>query len=524
MVEKDGSLENLPACARQYINDVVRRIRYSRAVRREVRRELIDHFSDALGDGTGDQERQERAEQLIQQFGDAKLLGSLIRRGKKCCRPLWKKAIIRTGQFVFLCYLLVLPCNAWVMHTWNDKRVDYLKIFNDLNRPAAGEEENALPYYQRAVELYVEMPDDLEKAIRAYSGGSHKTTLTDYQSLNEKDKTALRQWLGDNDQAWQQVKAATEVEYYWRDIHGFLPDGADELLEPLSPLRALAKMGCWRAKQQATENDLGRALEDCLTIARIGKHLQASSILLEHMVGTAIATLGKRAILEIVANYTAERSCLANVQEQLEKLYSHGFPMLDTQGEAIYQMGSIQTIFNWAGANNRIDWVFPRQLLLRGSREATEQKVLRVFEELSKGSPYQWRSKDKAEAGFQLPITDMLLSMMRPSFKRVIEMDYRCKAEHQATVTILALQRWQLEKGQYPDNLEQLLAGGYIQALPEDPYSDGILKYDKRGDDFVLYSVGADFDDDGGVQKAHDHWDEKDGDRVFWPLNQDVAN
>jgi len=353
MAAADSEFENLPACATEYINSVVRRIRYSKKVRREVRRELIDHFSDTLGDGTDDQERQEQAEQLIRKFGDAKLLGSLICRGKKRCRPLWKKAIIRSLQFVFLCYLLVLPYNAWVMHTWNDTRVDYLKMFNDLNRPAAGEEENSLPYYQRAVELYVEMPDDLEKAIRACSGGSCRTTSVKYESLSEKDKAILRRWLRDNDQAWQQVKAATEVEYYWRQIHAFAPDGFKETTQFLSQFRRLARMGGrWRVQQQITDHNLSEAMEDCLTVARMGRHLMASKLLYEYLSGSAVSALASLEIRLIIEECSPDWQLLSHVQEKLEILSWDEFPIYDMQGEAIYFLGGTKNMIKQIGAKS----------------------------------------------------------------------------------------------------------------------------------------------------------------------------
>ena len=40
------------------------------------------------------------------------------------------------------------------------------------------------------------------------------------------------------------------------------------------------------------------------------------------------------------------------------------------------------------------------------------------------------------------------------------------------------------------------------------------------GDNFILYSWGADFDDDGGKLLAADSWGgpAQSGDRVFWPI------
>ena len=53
-----------------------------------------------------------------------------------------------------------------------------------------------------------------------------------------------------------------------------------------------------------------------------------------------------------------------------------------------------------------------------------------------------------------------------------------------------------------------------------DPYSDEPLVYRVEGESFILYSVGEDFFDDGGIDVT---WDQSQsgGDRVFWPVDSD---
>ena len=68
------------------------------------------------------------------------------------------------------------------------------------------------------------------------------------------------------------------------------------------------------------------------------------------------------------------------------------------------------------------------------------------------------------------------------------EMAQRGKALHEATLTILALHRWKLQKGSFPDSLEELIDPGLIRTLPLDPYRDGPLTYKKQGDDFTRAS------------------------------------
>ena len=118
MSTKSNDPSNLPDCVNEYITSVIKKVRYRRKVRQEVQQELTDHFADALADCESESEKQQFAEEIIADFGDTGLLAKLIRRAKKRCRPLWKKAMIRTGQVMLVAYIISFICNAWVIHSW----------------------------------------------------------------------------------------------------------------------------------------------------------------------------------------------------------------------------------------------------------------------------------------------------------------------------------------------------------------------------------------------------------------------
>lgn len=87
-------------------------------------------------------------------------------------------------------------------------------------------------------------------------------------------------------------------------------------------------------------------------------------------------------------------------------------------------------------------------------------------------------------------------------------------------VAILAVLARQAENGQWPRSLAALVAEGYLQQVPTDPYSDAPLVYKVTDSDFILYSVAENFVDNGGFALA---WNETAlwGDRVFWPVDSD---
>ena len=89
-------------------------------------------------------------------------------------------------------------------------------------------------------------------------------------------------------------------------------------------------------------------------------------------------------------------------------------------------------------------------------------------------------------------------------------------------LTMLALARFEKDKGKYPENLRAVVETGYLEQLPIDPYSDGTLVYKRTDDGFLLYSFGTNLKDDGGKlglgRNGKPRMWADNGDWVFWPV------
>ena len=80
--------------------------------------------------------------------------------------------------------------------------------------------------------------------------------------------------------------------------------------------------------------------------------------------------------------------------------------------------------------------------------------------------------------------------------------------------TTLAVFRYQADHGDRPGgNLHELVSGGYLDCLPNDPFSDEPLIYKRNADTFGLYSVGGNCADDGGTGD----------DAVYWPVPVSIS-
>ena len=66
-------------------------------------------------------------------------------------------------------------------------------------------------------------------------------------------------------------------------------------------------------------------------------------------------------------------------------------------------------------------------------------------------------------------------------------------------VAAVALERFKAEHGSYPDKLEELVPD-FCKSVPMEPVEGVALRYRKTANSMVVYSVGVDGKDDGGLQ------------------------
>ena len=97
-----------------------------------------------------------------------------------------------------------------------------------------------------------------------------------------------------------------------------------------------------------------------------------------------------------------------------------------------------------------------------------------------------------------------------PSFNSARQ-DY-AKSEIAGSQILLALMAYNDRYGSYPASLDELRAKlGW--KLPEDPFSGRDFIYQRQGKGFILYSVGPNLKDDGGIEPPKNDHDQ--GDMVW---------
>ncbi len=540
--EKPDELANLPASAAEFIQRIVKRMGYTKRARRDVRTELADHFEQALKGAADKTERQQRAQELIAQFGSVEQLARLLRRAKKRCRPLWETIIVRTLQAVGLLLLLFVLYTVWFLSGEPSVRTDYVAMLNDMSKPDILVEDNAWPHYERAVELLTEPPRVERKAPH---------------EVNEPELEQIKAWIAANEAAWSEYAAGSAKAYCYRPYRfdpNSLPVEQSLLnlpLPPLSSIKKLARMGAWRARLAMLDGRIDNAIEDTLVVARSAAHWQGDGTLVEQLVGTAISALSQEQLIDIIAAADLTPDRVEQLRQSYAAVYPDGYPLVNVESERLVFLDLVQRVFSEGGPGG--GHLLPRvwtdlgaaptgleeeELILAplytaGSMvHARRNKTLARFREIfdyavrvGRMTPYQRHIEqlDINRELMRLPkYRYFLIPIMMPPLGRANDLALQRRACYQVVQMILALKQWRFEKGQYPVSADALVKADYLENLPGDPYSDGPVVYRRTDKGFTLYSVGPDFTDDGGKpsldRKGRVRKWQEGGDTVFWPV------
>lgn len=104
-----------------------------------------------------------------------------------------------------------------------------------------------------------------------------------------------------------------------------------------------------------------------------------------------------------------------------------------------------------------------------------------------------------------------------PMSVRVVKGYYAARCSLEAALTMFALEAFHRQHGRYPDSLSELVPQ-YLPRMPLDYADRQPLRYRRTGEDYLLYSIGADGRDDGGKlghKPNPDPFDTSDEDVVF---------
>jgi hypothetical protein len=446
--------------------------------------------------------------------------------------------------------------------------VDYLALLNEMTKvEGRSEADNAWADYEKTFQLHVfDENDAVLKQVRDRS-------LQRFEDLNEAQKQATENWIARNEEAWQAFGRAANKPYYRKEYRYRVgPNesksdnaGSKSLLDydgsDVPKFNHMRILGRWRIAAHLSQGHVQQALDDCVVLIKVGTQRNGMQprVTLDSLVNAALCSEGYEGLIAVLKQDGSSGVDWAGLNRQLHGMRPNPESVADLGEWHLESLDLIQRFFtSWGigGGHLVIDWPwFDRGVIdmswrdraimapvafFHARRHTTSRKWESMYQQMNQTlrlTPYQRKISGLAET-YMPAVPDNALGRFIPGMRfcryafigvfvpaidRFVEKAHELRALHDAVVTIIAVKRYQADKGHCPDALDELVQAGYLAYMPPDPYSDKPLIYRKTEDGFILYSVGQNMKDDGGHAAISSslsvrQWGtEKEGDAVLWP-------
>ena len=344
------------------------------------------------------------------------------------------------------------------------------------------------------------------------------------------------EWLDANREALAYFRDATTLEFNGWELKS--EDGSllNVRLPALAPLRELGRVAVVEGRSLAAEGRLADAAGSYLDVLAAGSQISRGATVIEDLVGMGIQRPAADALLDLQAEDVDWQIDYTDLVDQTASAFQPSRSMGDAiQLERAFYLDSVQRIYDYDPSTGdyrlngeRAAEYFSMAEPDHGPEAYDQEELLQrqgefgFDETVRAGNDYY----DAMEEAFALPYAESVkrlaaihaeagkqnnpfVSMLAPDFSRAHFHQTRCETTRRASLLVANLRAYRQQYGSYPESLEALGNAEYTT----DAFTRQPFRYRVNGDDFVLYSVGSNGSDDGGVHDA----DGESNDLVFWP-------
>jgi hypothetical protein len=263
------------------------------------------------------------------------------------------------------------------------------------------------------------------------------------------------------------------------------------------------------AIRRVEEGDADGALADCRAIVNVGRSIGDEPFVISQMIRNRCVVLGCRTAAHVLSRAEPSPEELAALRRLLET--EDAFPdllhiMRAARAEVHERCTAVETgqdsLATVAGAapnatEQTLSW------LLRPEFKYEHPAILSMmtrYVEVSQLPMYeQMAAEDSTEADIRsLPRSAVLHRLVVLTMSKVAKGSWHKHAILRCTIASLAAERYRRANGRWPLTLGALVPVE-LSHVPADPYDGRPLLYARPGGGIVIYSVGPDATDDGGM-------------------------
>ncbi|MCG3122453.1 MAG: hypothetical protein GIKADHBN_00841 [Phycisphaerales bacterium] len=542
----------LPERLGEIVLGVASRCRLWRREREDVAKELCGHFLDGLASGAP-------ADRLAADFGDPAAAAKLITAARKRLRPawwqVWRMGLRAVGWTTAACLVLYAIMAARYFLASPTIGRNYTRELREAAFANTPESELAWPLYIRAVREFGPLPefmrsehpdprrpDDINFELMTAFLDSHASALATVREAAGRPMIGYP-WSDVADPDYSRALEISNPAYRY-DPSAQAPTENPLMIGVLLPhLGEMRKLGRWLATDAhlaASRKDSQRFIADIEALAGMADQALREPFIISQMVGVALGQLLCVTVLEEAADPgLLDARGLRTLAHRIAAI-GGGRISIESTGEVLMIEDVIQRFYSddgsgggrlvgspmreemwdsWGAARPRGEFILEalrpvQSAVLMPSRSKIRAEIDRFKAEFARDDQLQpWRAHERTSDGPYSWLMYDVIGSIPPIFSSLQGGDAntgpmttglahrdRFESTRGATLAVLALQSYFVAEGRYPPALESL-SPEYLPKVPVDPFDGRPLRYvpaSATGGP-VLYSIGADATDDGGV-------------------------
>jgi hypothetical protein len=288
----------------------------------------------------------------------------------------------------------------------------------------------------------------------------------------------------------------------------WMTDGVGTLMPHLQEARTVANVLYLDAVLRAQDDDIEGALVSCRAALNVGRSVGDEPAAISQLVRLSCLRVALRGLERTLAQGQAPAPALEALQQLLQDEAEQPLQLIMTRSEraAIHQHLEVVR----AGQLNRaayglrssrlgssVDNLVDRAKAM--TSHALYLKFLTKLVEISKLPPEQQHAQLQQLELPKMELPTLLSALMRADEPRKLAVVWHtAQAQLRCALAALAIERYRLEQQRWPDKLEELVPR-YLRVVPNDPFDGKPLRLRRTKDGLVTYSVGPDFQDNGGA-------------------------
>ncbi len=334
------------------------------------------------------------------------------------------------------------------------------------------------------------------------------------EPLPAETKQLVAEYLSDNAQALRLLHQASAMKLCRYPID--LNKGAATLFPHLNPLRQATRLLSLEAMEQTEEQRPQEAVESVIASLSVSRSLNQEPVLISYLVHVACQGISLESLQRILNRMPLTDAQLAKLSAAIEESENQQALTQAFVGERCMGDGIFDELRYGKNSNERhvhASWVirlggeslFPLYRTT-GLLELDERCYLDIMEENVKATQLP-PPEDMAAASTvvgkvnHLSLCHVLSRMLLPALDRAMVKAAQCDAMIRDSQTAIAVERYELANGTLPKQLSDLVPA-FLPAVPSDPFDGKPLRYKTLGKGYIVYSVGEDREDNGGVEKT----------------------